>query len=306
MRLGGRFGDGGPCEIFNPVDPDNQDVILGHSYDGILRDYLVDEIPSHSVVPAHSDLPVDLGPLVEPTATAHYAWELMRAHLHPAGSVVIFGGGSAALLLAMLGEDLGYRIHLVHPRHERLRFITELGVLRSATVTDTAPPDSADGAVVCVHRDAANAAIEQAVNSVADDGVLDLFGGIPTGLHHPALPNNDLSAVRRANVCGRGDPVVTSTVTSCGKRLRLTGHRGTSATHIHQAQRRLATASPRYGTLITQVVSLDEAAHRIPLMAQRDRSCGEHVKVVVDLTMPQRARSVDLGATVIDQLGSHQ
>ncbi|MEV2226482.1 hypothetical protein AB0E01_42515 [Nocardia vinacea] len=301
-----RFDDDGTarcCEIFNPVDPHDQDVILGHSYDGILQDFIADTVPSRCVVPAWGSLPVDLGALVEPTATALYAWELMRPHLSPKASVAIFGGGCAALLMAILGEDLGYRIRLIHPRRDRLEFIADLGVLDSAEFADFTLPDSADGAVICLPREAAWQAIEQATWTLTAGGVLDLFGGVPTGPCHPALPHIPLAAVRRMNVCGKAqNPRHIDAITSSGKQLRITGHRGTSPAQLHAAQQHLIAAPARFGKLVTQVISLPEAASVIPAMARRDRGRGEYAKIVVDLVMQQRSRPVDLGTTVADQL----
>ncbi len=301
-----RFDDDGTaqcCEIFNPVDPHDQDIILGHSYDGILQDFIANTVPSRCVVPAQECLPVDLGAMVEPAATALYAWELMRPHLPPMASVAIFGGGCAALLMTILGENLGYRMRLIHPRRDRLDFIAALGVLNSAEVADFSRPDSAQGAVLCLPREAAWQAIEQATYTLTVGGVLDLFGGIPTGPTHPALPHIPLDCVRRMNVCGKAQgPRHIDAITSTGKQLRITGHRGTSPAHLDAAQQHLITAPVRYGKLVTQVISLSEAANVIPAMARRDRSRGEYAKIVVDLVMPQRSRAVDLDTTVADLL----
>ncbi|MEV0853775.1 hypothetical protein [Nocardia fluminea] len=290
------------CEIFNPVDPGDQDVILGHSYDGILRDYVPTALPC-GVVPAHEGLPVDLGALVEPTATALYGWELMVPHLRPAATVAVFGSGSAALLVAMLGEDLGYRMQLVHPRRERLRYIDQLGVLPASTLTDRTQRASIHGAVICLPREATYTAIGAAAASLCDKGVLDLFGGIPAGLRHPALPGIDLSAVRRSNVCGQSPntPYVQA-FAPAGNRVRVTGHRGTSPAHLDRAQQHLLASPSRFGKLISHVISLEEAALYIPSMARGERPLGEHVKVVVDLTMSGPAREADLTTTVADHL----
>ncbi|MEU6559291.1 hypothetical protein [Nocardia nova] len=303
-RLDGPSDASGSCEIFNPVDPDDQDVILGHSVDGLLRDYIVGEIDSlRSVVPACSSLPLDLAPLVEPTATCLYAWELMRPQLGKGAPVAIFGAGSSALLLAMLGEDLGHRVYLVHPRSQRLRFIAQLGVLRTACLATSVPVDSMQAAVTCLPREAAQHAIEQATESLIDGGIINLFGGIPTSFQSPMIPHVDLSTVRRANICGRTrGSAHLEAVAATGKRVRLTGHRGTSPAHLHEAQRHLVDGASRYGRLITQVISLDEAAVRVPSMAGRRRIHGEHVKVVVDLTMACWTRSVDLYNTVAEHL----
>ncbi|MGW5440763.1 hypothetical protein [Nocardia asteroides] len=290
------------CEIFNPVNPNDQDVILGHSYDGILRDYVPAGLPC-GVVAAHEALPLDLGALVEPTATALYAWDLMRVHLRPVGTVAVFGSGTAALLVAMLGEDLGYRMQLVHPRRERLRYIERLGVLPASTLAIRIPPTSVDGALVCLPREGTVTAIHAATASLVDKGVLDLFGGIPAGLRHPALPGIDLSAVRRANVCGRSSGYDSVQVfPTAGKRVWVTGHRGTSPAHLARAQQHLLAAPDRFGRLISHVISLEEVLLKMPAMSRGERPFGEHVKVVVDLTMSERARETDLATTVADHL----
>ncbi|MFF3224121.1 hypothetical protein ACFYV7_15115 [Nocardia suismassiliense] len=291
------------CEIFNPVDPNDQDSILGHSYDGLLRNYLVDDNPSRRTTAAHAALPVDLGPLVEPLGAVIYAWELMRPRLGPGAPVAIFGAGTAAILLAILGEDFGYRPRLIHPRQERLDFVSELDVLRNVGFSDSAAPDSAAGVFLCLPREATSDVVALAADCVTEDGIIDLFGGVPAGLRHPCLPHIDLGAIRRHNVCGQTPRHPhTPALTDTGKAVWATGHRGTSPQHLDQAQVRLIDEADRYATLITDIISMDAAAQRIPLMARRHRPHREHVKVVVDPTMKAASRPIDPHATVSDLL----
>ncbi|MCX4097929.1 hypothetical protein [Nocardia sp. alder85J] len=297
--------DGGRrwCEIFNPVDPIDQDAILGHSYDGLLQDRLPADCPVGTIA-ADLRLPVDFGPLVEPAATAVYAWELLGPHLRTGDRVSVFGGGSAAVLLAMAGEDLGYRIQLIHPRPERLSFLAHSHLLPSTEFTTTAASGTAAGAVVCLPREAAHDGVGHAVDALTDGGVLDLFGGIPAGFRHRVLPGIDAAGIRRANVCGNNGAATTS-ITVAGKTVHVTGHRGTAPRHLESAQQRLLAGITRYAGVITHVISLEEAVHRIPAMARGGRSgSGEYLKVVVDLTMARPHRAADPALTVADQVRS--
>ncbi|WP_405180815.1 hypothetical protein OG225_06340 [Nocardia sp. NBC_01377] len=291
------------CEIFNPVDRHDQDTILGHSYDGLLRDYLTTSGHPYSVVAAQDLLPLDLAPLTEPLATALYGWELIGEQLRPPGRVAIFGAGSAALLLALTGEQLGYRIELIHPRPERAQFLTGLSILGTTELRPHAAADSADGAIVCLPREAVHPALDSAVASLRAGGVLNLFGGIPAAFDHPDLSGVHLAAIRRRNVCGHTRGSASELVsTATGKPVWVTGHRGSSPQQLDAAQQQLIDDPARYGALVTHVISLEEAATRIPALAERDRAHGEHIKVVIDPTMTEPTRPADIHTTVAQHL----
>ncbi|WP_157978727.1 dehydrogenase [Nocardia aurea] len=292
------------CEIFDPVDRHDQDTILGHSYDGLLRDYFTSSSGHpYQVVVAQDLLPLDLAPLTEPLATALYGWELIGEHLRPPGRVAIFGAGSAALLLALTGERLGYRIELIQPRPERAQFLTGRSILGTAELRTHAAADSADGAIVCLPREAAHPALDSALTCLRPGGVLNLFGGIPAAFDHPDLPGVDLAAIRRRNVCGHTRGSASELVsTATGKPVWVTGHRGSSPQQLDAAQRLLIDDPARYGALVTHVISLEEAATRIPALAARDRARGEHIKVVIDPTMTEPTRPADIHTSVAQHL----
>src|SRR5262249_17508757 len=141
--------------IFNPVDGHDQDRILGHSYDGIFGDAAL--VPMGGTSPADSHLPVDLGPLVEPLATVMYGWELLSLRGKPA-ELGIWGGGSAAVLAALLAELNGARAHIFHRRPERLEWLAHrqalaavsLHCLRDAPSVGSCP--QLDAGIICVPR----------------------------------------------------------------------------------------------------------------------------------------------------------
>jgi threonine dehydrogenase-like Zn-dependent dehydrogenase len=301
-------GTGPQAAVFNPVDPHDQDRILGHSYDGIFRDHVVyppaDE-GGPRLVAADPDLPLDLAPLTEPLGTVLYAWDLIGA---PA-TVGVWGAGATAALHALVAVSRGVRTVVVHPRPERLRWFAERlpaaadsGLLR--TTTDPAAASPLDAAVLCTHRDAVLPALGQALEAVDAGGCIDLFGGVPQGAGHPDLPGVDLAETRRANACGLPPGGHRRTVTDVrGKPLVLTGHRGTGDRHLRRAQRLLADNADLFTDAVTDVVSLESAGDLLNTLARRTPGRDERrwLKVVIDFSLPAgRRRPVDPAAVVAD------
>ncbi|HWG98841.1 MAG TPA: alcohol dehydrogenase catalytic domain-containing protein [Pilimelia sp.] len=288
--------------VFNPVDPDNQDDILGHSRDGLLRQLLpaARTGPLFDVDPA---LPADIAVLIEPLAAVLYGWELMTTAT-AVRDLGVWGAGSTAVLTALVGELRGVSVRLIHDRPTRLPYLHELGALQSTDLRP-APAGAADldAAVLCVPREAAAAALSQAVAAVRPGGAIDLFGGFTRDDRHPELPGVDLGAVRRGNVCGRPRPGRVQRATArAGHTLWLTGHRGTADRHFHAAQQLLLRHPERFGRVLTHVVSLRAAAALLPRLADsspRGRAQRERcLKVAVDPFLTADRRAPDLTRTV--------
>jgi threonine dehydrogenase-like Zn-dependent dehydrogenase len=292
--------------VFNPVDPVEQDAILGHSYDGVFQRFFSPRPPR---VPASltvaSDLVADLAVLIEPLAAVLYGWELVRQVSRP-GTVAVFGAGSAALLAALVGELIGVRTIVVHRRLARLAFLREHKDFPAERLVLPAdlPPDSVDAAFLCVPREGAAAALDVALSAVRSNGVIDLLGGFAPGDRHPDLGDLDLGGVRRQNVCGR--PAPGTLVTSKHRQIRLTGHRGTSLDHLAAAERLLLAHPRRFGALVTHVLSLEAAAgylSRASAPADARGLSGEPIKVVIDPTIAGGpGRAPDL-TTTLEKIG---
>jgi 2-epi-valiolone-7-phosphate 1-reductase len=300
MARGPRW-DGG-CAILNPVNAVDQDQILGHSYDGLFGQAVL--APAVSVIPADVRLPVDLGPLAEPVATIMYGWRLIETcgRLRTLG---IWGGGTAAALAALIAGLNGVEAHVFHRRPERLSWLSRRGALGSAE-THVLPggdrqnsPPRLDAAFLCVPREGAAAALEQALRLVRDDGWIDLFGGFKGGDTCSCLPGVDLGQIRRGNVCGQvtlgGVPVRPDGT----GRVWLTGHRGTSPGQLHAAQQLLIDSPGYFGPVISDVISLDRAVTFIPDMLCQERPI-EYLKVIIDPTMPGSVRDPDLAFTIAE------
>ena len=305
----------GPAVIFNPVHLGAQDEILGHSYDGLFQDRVNvrkfdDGGPELCV--AAPKLVADLAPLVEPLGCVLYSNELLSTS-SPPRSLIIVGGGTTAALHALVATRQGIDVHLVHGRPERLAWLRDRKLTGAATL-HLAGPDLAarvraaragepvDAAVLCVPRNGAPVALEQALECVREGGVINLFGGFRSGDQHPLLPGMDLGSVRRANVCGMsldGGHVVVETAT--GFIIRLTGHRGTSRAHLAEAQRHLIAAPRTFARLVTTVVSLEGLAAIIRMLASDANLSPERCKIVVDMSLGAGAqRDIDLRRRVAD------
>lgn len=296
--------------IFNPVDPHDQDSILGHSHDGVFRRYYPTTAAGAAVlrtlVPARPDLVADLAVLVEPLGAVLYGWDLLDASGR-ARSAAVWGSGTTAVLAALVGELRGTPMTLVHGRAERLDYLRGRDVL-PGTRYRTEPPVSGVGAAfLCLPREASATALTQAARALEEGGAIDLFGGFGTGTVHELTGDLDLNSIRRSNICGSPEPAPGRLVAlPSGKRIRLTGHRGTSADLLRRAQDLLVAHPRRFGRVLSHVLPLEAAGPVLRSMATDPpgrRLTGEHLKVLIDPTMPSgTTRAPDLTTTVAEVL----
>ncbi|MFJ9517220.1 dehydrogenase [Kitasatospora sp. NPDC101801] len=309
--------------LFNPVDPDDQDHILGHSHDGVLRrrypapgsgELATAADPVlRGLVPARPDLAADLAALVEPLGAVLYGWDLLDT-CGPAGRAAVWGSGTTAVLAALVGELRGTAMTLVHGRPERLAWLRRREVLADTRLSTGPPAAGLGAAFVCLPREAAGAALRQALTALGDEGAVDLFGGFGTGGTHELTGGLDLNSVRRANICGSSPATALPVRLPSGGLVRLTGHRGTSADHLRRAQDLLVEHPRRFGRVLSHVVPLESAGPVLRSMAA-DRPGrrllgtgpdgtevrGEHLKVLVDPTLPAGpGREPDLVTTVAE------
>ncbi|GAA1944841.1 MDR/zinc-dependent alcohol dehydrogenase-like family protein [Kitasatospora viridis] len=292
--------------VFNPVSEDDQDHILGHSYDGLMQHQLTigpGSLPEAGLLPALPGLPLDLSCLVEPLATAVYAWDIVRTRTAP-GRAVVLGAGTAGLLVGLAGAVAGVEVEILHRRAERAEHLRALGLaeglpLRFGTGSRL-PHGGADCAFVCVPREGAQHALETAFELVGPGGVIDLFGGFGPGDRHHRCPGTDLGEVRRRNVCGRPVPPALQPAGPDAGGPLLTGHRGSNAEHLLRAQQLLLEHQEVFAKTITRVVSLQRAAAVMNRIATgAGEGPGEQIKTLVDLTLEgDRERTVDLSDTV--------
>lgn len=293
--------------IPNPVDPHDQDSILGHSYDGLLRRWYPADghaaTVRRNVVRARPDLPADLSALTEPLGAVLYGWDLVADSGEPPESAVVWGSGITAVLTAVVAELRGTPVTLVHPRAERLAYLRSREMLDTAVLSTRPPAPGAGAAFVCLPREAAGPALGEALHTVRENAAIDLFGGFGSGAVHELTGSLELNSVRRANVCGTPEPGTTVPVAlPSGKQVRLTGHRGTSARHLQRAQELLIAHPQRFAPMLSHVIALADVGPVLCSMAADRpgaRLPGEYLKVLVDPELPQGgSRPTDLTTTV--------
>lgn len=288
--------------IFNPVDARDQDRILGHSDDGIFAQLVLPT--AGTLVPADPRLIIDLCPLVEPLSTVLYAWDLLTLKQSPA-EVGIWGGGTAAILAALVADLSGSRCHIFHYLQKRLDWLRARVPLHSAEWHCSADTDVQrsepflDAAILATARAGAMEALAQATHLLRDDGTLDLFGGFTVGDASADLPGLDLGSVRRANTSGKAQLGSVRVRSQSGKYVWVTGHRGSSDHQLIRSQDLLINHAERFGALLTHVISLTHAADFLPpLYGQTDSI--DFLKVIIDPTLRARTREPDLCMTLRD------
>jgi threonine dehydrogenase-like Zn-dependent dehydrogenase len=283
--------------IFNPVDVRNQDRILGHSEDGIFAQLILPT--AGTLVPADPSLIIDLCPLVEPLSTVLYAWELLTLRQFPT-EVGIWGGGTAAILIALIADLNGSRCHIFHRRQKRLNWLRArlpLGTAEWYCYSDTDIQNSKpflDAAILATACDGAGEALAQATHLVRDDGILDLFGGFTLSDTSPDLPGLDLGSVRRANASGKVQLGSIRVHRKSGGYVWITGHRGSSDRQLMKSQSLLINHTERFSTLVTHVISLKHAAAFLPLLYAHTTDSIDFLKIVIDPTLHADSREPDL------------
>jgi threonine dehydrogenase-like Zn-dependent dehydrogenase len=145
-----------------------------------------------------------------------------------------------------------------------------------------------DAALICTTRAGAPAAFRHALAVVRDGGCIDMITNYPQGAAVPidALDAEALTAVRAANVCGHPQDGAYLHIEVEGRRLALTGHRGTSSGHLRRAAHELRS-QPAYASLITHVLSLNDAAAAVQKLShsgERSLHGRDCIKAVIDLT----------------------
>lgn len=276
----------GELVVFNPVDAQDQDRILGHSYDGIFRTMFPMGASPPELVPVTGDLPLELAAICEPVAAVLYGWELVAAH-HPPSSVGIWGAGPIGLMHAREAEKRGLSVWLTHPRRARAAWARER--LFGERVSYRTPHVDAlphiDLAFVCTDRAGIDDALGEAIAALTEGGLLVIVGGIPRPYRTRLVPGADLSEPRRANTNGRRCPAgIVEVAAAAGQRFAVTGHRGTSARQILAAHQMLSDDRDFFETLVTHVLDPDAAVDLVNARCAGTESDGageEIVKIVI-------------------------
>ena len=288
--------------VFNPVAQISANRLLGHNVAGLFQKYLTVDaagVDSGLVLPAHDCDPPICCALTEPLGAVIYAHELIRRAVPQLRTAAVFGAGPVGLLAAQFLEASGVRVFLVHPSPTRLNTVSSLKLVDMSallTVSGDLPERllsenagrRVDAALICTTRQGAPQALRHALAVVENGGCIDLITNFPENGPAPdGLDTDSVRSVRAANVCGLPREGTYRHTDISGRRIAITGHRGTSADHLNAAMRELSTRASSYRKLITHVLSPNTAATAIAALAnsgERTLYGADCVKAVIDLT----------------------
>ena len=287
----------GDLVTVNPNNPRDDDDKLGHNRPGVFGELLRFDaglVRRGQIVP----LAEEAGPqavLIEPLASVVRAYNLI-ASVRPPDRMLVVGAGTAGLLHAMLARRRGVRSVLLATRSPQARRqAIALGICPASQVLtlDERLPDAVgrstggealDAVVVAVGGGAGPAVAETVWPTLADSGVLHMFGGFPAGctIRVQGGDRLDASDVRAA---ARLREVKAPT----GQRVTITGSRGGRATDFRTAATLCEEQGPSalpLDRLITHTISLEavpEAAAE--LAASRTLRGTPALRVVIDFAL---------------------
>ena len=291
----------GDLLALNPVDPRDQKNIVGHSRDGLFQECIVlfkEELARSLPISQADEVPFLCGPLIEPLATIVYGHALLTSTIQP-DTVAIIGGGPIGLLNAIHWKSiLDCRVVVIHNSKARLEWAIEKGILETNEVSPTLGDPSEinwaelqdfDCALVCTSRRSSREAFQLATRIVRRNGYIDLFTGFPDHVNFPGAPQVRPNDVRRSNVCGSPSPGnIEQFVLPGGKPVWVTGHRGTSPSHLRTAASLLSQNPTKYTRVISHIVSPKALAALLENYRRTGlRRIGgeEWVKVVIDYSL---------------------
>jgi threonine dehydrogenase-like Zn-dependent dehydrogenase len=297
----------GSYVVFNPVDPTDQNQILGHNTPGLLQErYPVTEhaVKNDLVVPFPNDISPILGALVEPLGTVVYGHNLVSKVVKQS-SITIVGTGAIGIMHALYAKAQGYkRVLLVNASRPHLDWCIQRNIINQndALLDSDSLPEKilaatnglgVDAVYMCTSRPNALIALKHALRYVKEGGCIDLVGGIKDGDQIPELPQiNDLNAIRRANFCGiPADGYVEKTENDNGKKVYLTGHRGTSLRHFEKAIENLRNNGDIFSKVVSHVISFEAAAVLFNEIAKgplREFNGAPYIKAVVDMRLADK------------------
>ncbi|MFF6804367.1 hypothetical protein [Streptomyces sp. NPDC012616] len=290
----------GGLYLVNPVDPHDQDRIVGHSEEGMLQEAVcLSEATSWAarLIPVRAGLAPLLAVISEPLAVAVYSLGLLGAP----GAVtrlLVVGAGPMGVVTAVAARLLGVpEVALVDGSERRAQSAVDNGFveegLASCPSSRRFPAAAAlyggsgpDAVALCVGRGQRREALGQAVAVAAAGACIDLTTGFRPGEKISEIPDVELNLIRRRNVCGSPRPGQRFEArTREGKIIHLTGHRGTSPEHMSRAMDMLLGHPDVFRRVITDVVSVEDAPRAVSdiVLQRRDPNTAPYRKLVVSL-----------------------
>lgn len=286
--------------VFNPVNPTDQDDILGHSRDGLLQRNLVvtnGMVEKEEVIRLPCPIKSPLGALIEPLATVLYGQRLLLETIQPLRMAVI-GLGPIGLMHALSARiGLGVEITAVCNSRSRLEWAVQNGIIepKNGVLAGSDPQSTAfrtgrqfDAIIVATPRTASSWAVECAISAVKAGGCLDVVSSLPeTITTFGDRLVGEFNRLRRLNVCGRPRPGHRLYVRRPGgEDIVVIGHRGSSGEDILKSVELLQSNPNLWEKLLTHTVDFREGPGFIAerLSDRIHRGAGDEiVKMAINL-----------------------
>jgi len=256
--------------IINPVHRTEPHIVIGHSRDGVFREWFwIDAADADNggfLVPCPRDCSLHDSELAlaEPVASALYSLELLKQECGTS-SLLIRGSGTMGILAAKLWPVLtgcdAIMVSKSETHAEWLRQSTRwpanVHILCAASLPSVirrrGSRSGLRAAILCCSREDAPEGLAFLLDSVEDGATIDLMAGFPAEYREFRLGDIPLDRIRWNNIRGHNSAPPTAAVDPCGgKTVYLTGHRGTSERHILDA----------IDLLSRRVISLADVPHR--------------------------------------------
>lgn len=285
--------------VFNPVNPLNQNEILGHSYQGLFQErYLVSAhaIDRGLIIPVPDSISMDIATMAEPLGTVIYGHELINTYTRPK-NIIIIGLGPIGLLHALFARLNGcINVFAISTSIERLNWAVKQGILRKneaytnpkalrKKLFNLANTSTVDAIFLCTTKPTAKEALKISLEYIRDEGCIDMVGGFSDGDEILELPGQDLNLIRRSNICGK--PVAGNFFIeelTCGKKVVLTGHRGTSKKHIFKAIDLLIKNPSFFSKIISHKLHFSDLPKLFTLLVKENEKVifkKEYIKAII-------------------------
>jgi len=288
--------------IINPVHRNRPELVIGHSRDGVFREFFwLDSSESvqggHLVVcPKECSIGTAELALTEPLASVLYSLERLREK-RDATSLLIRGSGTIAILAVKVWSTFQRcRAVLVSKSETHAQWLREAvrwpANVRVETIpavppmTVAAPNAGFDSGILCCSREDAPHGMHFLMDSVNDRATIDLMAGFPPEYEDQRLGAVRLDRIRWNNICGvQSAPATPIVDRSAKKTLTLIGHRGTSERHILQAVELLSRGVISLADIPHRQLTLRELPNTVSDMLSPKRQNLKWVKAIV--TFPQ-------------------
>jgi 2-epi-valiolone-7-phosphate 1-reductase len=206
----------GDAVVFNPVNPMDQDDVLGHSFGGLFQEqFLIERAESVNWlirrIPAELLNPI--GALIEPIATAIYSSELVAGQGDTRRAVVV-GDGPIALLNSIVLRLRGFEsVLMIHGRSTRGRWAVDHGYFErrdvissrgdvAVNVAERFNGGFADVAVICTPGEAVEPSVLAALEYLKPGGLINFVSCAIPSIISLSSGDLDVRKLQRRNHSG--------------------------------------------------------------------------------------------------------